>query len=528
MAEWWNPLANRQEAMTTINNENALVNEFSRQRAFTDLSKGNYSAPNSQGGGNALVQQPAQFTPSNYGEALAAQQYAQQYMNVYGPSIVVAQDTGNNDLKDQIATQFMNSGIPQLSQMGTVLKGANFTGKDETEWTAGSLKTLSDEHLTKFGLNHKMLAEMNDDTTIHLKGRLGGQMYPTKIVPFKTPASAMKDREISVPGTEEAINRLLNSENISEPIKQNLNDWKARLHKMKPNERPLNFQLKYDKDGDLVGIKDTYSPAPVKVSVTNKMGGEPSWPFPKEQQDYWFERTAKDYKTNPFSGMGAAAAAERARYYRDFAAWDIARRKGLGEHPGTAATLEATEFAGTRKEYEALQKNYGAMNAFINNIDGQVNRIKQLAKKLPSADRARIFNVPINEARRIIFGDPKLSAYRMYITEIASEAGKLAQGSQASVSQLGEGARETWDKIHDKNMPLSKMIELLDEVENAGKIRKQGQEKAISDAKRRLSTTTGSMTFDKWKKETERRYKDRVKGWDESRWQTEYNKIYKR
>jgi len=81
-----------------------------------------------------------------------------------------------------------------------------------------------------------------------------------------------KDRDISVPATTEDIDSLLESTTLSKEVRANLGSWKARIAKMKPNERPLNFQLKYAPDGELVGVKDTYAPAATKVSIHNGTG----------------------------------------------------------------------------------------------------------------------------------------------------------------------------------------------------------------------------------------------------------------
>lgn len=128
------------------------------------------------------------------------------------------------------------------------------------------------------------------------------------------------------------------------------------------------------------------------------------------------------------------------------------------------------------------QKQLGSMGSFVKNMDAQINKVGELSKKLSTFD-TRLLNVPLRAARGRIAGSADQAKYDMYLTEIESEIGKLATGSSASVSELSVSAQEKWDKIHDKNLSIKDMLELLKETREAGKLRMKSVEDQLAETR---------------------------------------------
>ena len=128
------------------------------------------------------------------------------------------------------------------------------------------------------------------------------------------------------------------------------------------------------------------------------------------------------------------------------------------------------------------QKQIGAMGSFVKNMDSQINKVGELSKKLSTFD-TRLLNVPLRAVRGRIVGSADQAKYDMYLTEIENEIGKLATGSAASVSELSVGAQQKWEKIHDKNLSIKDMLELLKETRTAGQLRMKSVEDQIKETK---------------------------------------------
>lgn len=116
------------------------------------------------------------------------------------------------------------------------------------------------------------------------------------------------------------------------------------------------------------------------------------------------------------------------------------------------------------------QKQLGSMGSFVRNLSAQIDRVGQIGAELNTFD-SRLLNVPLRAARARIAGSPMQAKYDMYLAEIESEIGKLSTGSTGSVAELSQGAQERWAKIHDKNLSVNDMLQLLKETKHAGELR---------------------------------------------------------
>lgn len=152
---------------------------------------------------------------------------------------------------------------------------------------------------------------------------------------------------------------------------------------------------------------------------------------------------------------------------------------------GSEATYDIKERESIQKALTAQEKQRGSMISFVENLGKQVDHVKDVAKEIKSFD-TRLFNKPAIWIKKKLAGSPEFSKYEVYLGEIQSEIGKLSSGSTASVSELSEGAREKWEKILDENLSIKDMLEVLEEVKNAGNIRMNSVDYGIKKTKERL------------------------------------------
>lgn len=134
-----------------------------------------------------------------------------------------------------------------------------------------------------------------------------------------------------------------------------------------------------------------------------------------------------------------------------------------------------------------LDKQLSSMGSFVTNLNSQIDRVGELSKDLQTFD-TRLFNIPLRAVRGRIQGSPLQAKYDLFLTEIESEIGKLASGSTGSVAELSQGARETWAKIHDKNLGISDMLDLLEETKTAANFRVQSVQDQLNKTRRRMVT----------------------------------------
>lgn len=156
-----------------------------------------------------------------------------------------------------------------------------------------------------------------------------------------------------------------------------------------------------------------------------------------------------------------------------------------------------SDYAGLKAENSAYsssltqqQKQLGSMGSFVKNLNAQIDRVGQIGAELYTAD-TRLFNMPIRALRGQIAGSPMQSKYDMYITEIENEIGKLSTGSTGSVAELSVGAQQKWAKIHDKNLSVKDMLEILKETKHAGDLRVKSVRDQINDTRNDRKNRTG-------------------------------------
>jgi hypothetical protein len=187
-----------------------------------------------------------------------------------------------------------------------------------------------------------------------------------------------------------------------------------------------------------------------------------------EEKVWWFENL-KATGQKPDLGAGGASSKARQQFTRDYAEWN--RKQGVtGEQAIIAGEAFKTDTKALNASIVQQQKQLGSMGSFVKNMDSQIAKVGELSKKISTFD-TRLLNMPLRAVRGRIVGSPQQAKYDMYLAEIESEIGKLATGAAGSVSELSVGAQEKWAKIHDKNLSINDMLQLLQETSAAGKLR---------------------------------------------------------
>lgn len=187
--------------------------------------------------------------------------------------------------------------------------------------------------------------------------------------------------------------------------------------------------------------------------------------------------------TLPPMGIGKAAAEAKTAILNRAA--ELAKEEGVSGPDQRAEHFKNKAIASSIQQQE---KQLGAMGSFVKNLDMQIDKVDTLAKDLKTFD-ARILNVPLRAVRGKLAGNAQQAKYDMYLTEIESEIGKLATGATGSVAELSASAQEKWAKIHDKNLSINDMRELLKETKAAGHLRLKSVEDTISETRARLKRT---------------------------------------
>ena len=98
------------------------------------------------------------------------------------------------------------------------------------------------------------------------------------------------------------------------------------------------------------------------------------------------------------------------------------------------------------------QKNRGAMGSFVQNINGQVDKVEEIMTKVVSRFGVRALDIPWRNLKVLAVGSGDERVLEAYTKEISVEIFKLSQGSTASVALLPEAGRKEWEAIHDVNL----------------------------------------------------------------------------
>lgn len=216
---------------------------------------------------------------------------------------------------------------------------------------------------------------------------------------------------------------------------------------------------------------------PQMVAMMNDVEGFDQ--MPEDVKNLWYETYAKDRSAVP------------PFYYRDpksknafikgFAEWELKRGGTGGE---VVADRFSTKALGSSLQFQ--QKNRGMMGSFVTNINGQVSKIEKISKDIVSRVGIRALDLPRRELVTRFVGSGQERVLESYLKEVSAEIAKLSQGSAASIAQLPEGNRESWERIHDPNLSFRELLKVLEGTREQANIRLQSVDNEISETEYKL------------------------------------------
>jgi len=153
---------------------------------------------------------------------------------------------------------------------------------------------------------------------------------------------------------------------------------------------------------------------------------------------------------------------------------------------------ESFNFLLPRSVYKTLttslnqqEKQRGAMGSFVRNLNKQIGRVDEIAQEINRLG-FRALDLPKRELLTRAVGSGKEKALEAYLTEISSEIGKLATGSQASVRELSTEAQARWNKVHDPNLSINELKIILEETQKMADMRLSSTDEEIEWTKTRI------------------------------------------
>jgi len=138
------------------------------------------------------------------------------------------------------------------------------------------------------------------------------------------------------------------------------------------------------------------------------------------------------------------------------------------------------------------QKNRGAMGNFVQNINGQLEKVDQIMTDVIKRVGVRYIDLPWREVHTKAIGSGNEKVLEAYMKEISVEIFKLSQGSTASVALLPEKGREEWEAIHDVNLSYPELKKVLEGTKDMANIRLKSVNDEIKATVNNLSNIRSS------------------------------------
>jgi hypothetical protein len=219
-------------------------------------------------------------------------------------------------------------------------------------------------------------------------------------------------------------------------------------------------------------------------------GGFASWKPEAKHQTFMFNAITGEPPVN----VKGLAGTDRQAYGKEFAQWVV--DQGLTAQD--IAVMRA-DFKSGSMTLNNMKKQEAPMKAFVDNINQQVDYASKLFKDLQRTD-ARLINVPLRELRTRVKGSGLEQTYELFMQEISAESYKLASGSSASIAQIPEGARKDWVRIHDVNLPLKEILQVLEGTKKMANLRLsswQDAKRGVRDELKAIGTLEENNTPNK-------------------------------
>lgn len=397
------------------------------------------------------------------------------------------------EMQPQITTAMGVKRPETMNKITSVAQKGLVEGGDPKEYLAEVYKTAINNGETDFANKVQGVLEKEFETPGYASGffqRVVASNAPEEWNKIK--GLMPKPEKPSVPYTDIGkINADLKAGLITEEQAR-----EARTKRVdKEKYAPSNLKKLIDERSDFLeqGLTEDH---PVIKAYDQKITGmdvdiEKMTPEEIDMWGSWVNLTGK----TPSVGRGKQATAIRVAILKSAARQSLgADEAGVPEDPTRTPAEAALDVVATTADTKAMQgslnfldKQLSSMGSFVTNLESQVGKVEDLSKDLETFN-TRLLNVPLRTLRSKLLGSPLQAKYDMYLTEIESEIGKLATGSTASIAELSVSAQDKWHKIHDKNLSVKDMLELLKETKNAARFRLESVDKQLQKTRERLRT----------------------------------------
>lgn len=204
--------------------------------------------------------------------------------------------------------------------------------------------------------------------------------------------------------------------------------------------------------------------------------------LPTNTKDTWFETYRVSGKMPPFAYRDSASRNAFTSGYAEYL-----QRQGVTPTEAVTNKVEMDALGGSLK---FQQKSYGMMGGFINNLNAQINRVKQISSDTIKRVGVRALDLPIRELNMRFIGSGHEKELQSYLMEISREIGKLSTGSQASIAELSVEAQKKWDSIHDPNLSLRELEIILNATKDQADLRRQSAIQELGTTKQRMQEIT--------------------------------------
>jgi hypothetical protein len=291
--------------------------------------------------------------------------------------------------------------------------------------------------LSMFGLDEDMAHAYRPNQVVGFSGNLNGKMHPTKV------------EEKILSGAKSSISK---------------DYWKVGDHSPVTFD-PISKEYS-DAEGNVLGRSDIERIPPSAKSVASAMSNRtysvPGIPDLLRTNDGRYFKNVTDSKGN---------------ITREYVNSDTVRKK------------LATTKAGV-KTYEFTTKQYDTLDTFVNNLEGNFEKIKAATETIKRSD-IRLLNIPYTEFEMRIKGNPNEANLRTAYTELSTEATKIANGAQQSIAEPSAGAQDRWNKLHDANLSASDIIEVAEFTKGLALQRREGVARKLEQIGVRIDQDRG-------------------------------------
>uniref|UniRef100_A0A6M3IHX0 Uncharacterized protein n=1 Tax=viral metagenome TaxID=1070528 RepID=A0A6M3IHX0_9ZZZZ len=139
--------------------------------------------------------------------------------------------------------------------------------------------------------------------------------------------------------------------------------------------------------------------------------------------------------------------------------------------PGFNFNQPKIRFDSAKASMTMLEKQYTSMGSFVENINKQIDRLDKELLPLISRTDVRFINKPLRYLKTTVLGNSIEVKLNMYLAEVSREVARLTAGSPQSIAELTQYSQMIWDAIHDPNLSVPEIRDIMNESKHLGLIR---------------------------------------------------------